>query len=234
MARMPSDRDSAGSIRVTAWPAIASVPASGVSAPVMTLISVDLPAPFSPTSAWTSPAASVKVTRVSARTPANDFVMESASRRRDNGADDSRVRTGFGARATPKRVSRSQTEQPRKRRRTERLGVSFFCTGGGAPPPPRAFTDAAPRLRSASARHATPARLPRWGPRHGRRRLRFGERAASCVFEFRAFVFSCFRVLVVQGFCDSDPQLYREPEQQRKTPFVLRCSVSPFVNPLSP
>src|SRR5882762_6688850 len=90
MARMPSDRDSAGSIRVTAWPAIASVPASGVSAPVMILISVDLPAPFSPTSAWTSPAASVKVTRVSARTPANDFVMESASRRRGNGADDNR------------------------------------------------------------------------------------------------------------------------------------------------
>src|SRR2546425_10970848 len=220
MARMPSDRDSAGSIRVTAWPAIASVPASGVSAPVMTLISVDLPAPFSPTSAWTSPAASVKVTRVSARTPANDFVMESASRRRDNGADDSRVRTGFGAGGTPKRVSRSQTEQPRKRRRTERLGstrwpakqanrvagigrghespfhsprlasaadaghwrryaarieptgVSFFCTGGGAPPPPRAFTYAAPRLRSASAPAPTPAPPPRLGPPPGPRRLR--------------------------------------------------------------
>src|SRR5437870_3295172 len=33
------------------------MPESGSSAPVMILISVDLPAPFSPTNAWTSPGA---------------------------------------------------------------------------------------------------------------------------------------------------------------------------------
>src|SRR6185503_9369750 len=38
--------------------------------------------------------------------------------------------------------------------------------GAGAPLPARAFADAS-RL---TARHATPARLPRWGPRHGRGR----------------------------------------------------------------
>ena len=54
------------------------VPRSGASAPVMILISVDLPAPFSPTSAWTSPAASSNETPLSARTPANDFVIEVA------------------------------------------------------------------------------------------------------------------------------------------------------------
>ena len=40
------------------WTSI--VPSSGRWAPVMTLISVDLPAPFSPTSAWTSPASQVE------------------------------------------------------------------------------------------------------------------------------------------------------------------------------
>src|SRR5262249_26935457 len=54
------------------------VPASGTSAPAMILMSVDLPAPFSPTSAWTSPRASSKDTPLSARRPANDFVMEVA------------------------------------------------------------------------------------------------------------------------------------------------------------
>src|SRR5439155_1663157 len=45
-----------------------------------------------------------------------------------------------------------------------------FFTGAGAPPPVRTYADASPRSHSSSAWHATPARLPRWGPRHGRRR----------------------------------------------------------------
>ena len=40
----------------TGWPRTSIVPSSGRWAPVITLISVDLPAPFSPTKAWTSPA----------------------------------------------------------------------------------------------------------------------------------------------------------------------------------
>ena len=57
-------RDAEGTRRVriddarTSRPPTASVPASARSAPVMILISVDLPAPFSPTSACTSPARS--------------------------------------------------------------------------------------------------------------------------------------------------------------------------------
>ena len=45
-------------------------------APVMILISVDLPAPFSPTSAWTSPARSSNDTSRSACTPPNDLLIE--------------------------------------------------------------------------------------------------------------------------------------------------------------
>src|SRR5262249_42278881 len=50
---------------------------SGCSAPVMILIRVDLPAPFSPTSAWTSPARRSNETPLSARTAPNDFEIES-------------------------------------------------------------------------------------------------------------------------------------------------------------
>ena len=55
MAAMPSARDIAGLIAATGWPATDNVPESAATAPVITLINVDFPAPFSPTSAWTSP-----------------------------------------------------------------------------------------------------------------------------------------------------------------------------------
>src|ERR1022692_142117 len=58
----------------------ALTPESGVSAPVITLMSVDLPAPFSPTSAWTSPSRSSKETPFRAWTPAKDLVIPAASR----------------------------------------------------------------------------------------------------------------------------------------------------------
>ena len=41
----------------------------------MILISVDLPAPFSPTRAWTSPACRSNETPRSACTPANDLLI---------------------------------------------------------------------------------------------------------------------------------------------------------------
>src|SRR5687767_8603583 len=47
----------------------------------MILISVDFPAPFSPTSAWTSPRSSVKFTPSSAICPEKTFVMPSMRRR---------------------------------------------------------------------------------------------------------------------------------------------------------
>src|SRR6266542_1822263 len=71
----------------TSRPATAMVPASGVSAPVTILMNVDLPAPFSPTSACTSPACRSNDTRFSARSPAKDLLMLRASRRSVTGRE---------------------------------------------------------------------------------------------------------------------------------------------------
>src|SRR5436190_6149221 len=80
MAAMPSARASAGVMCGTSRPATVSRPASGRSAPVMILISVDLPAPFSLTIACTSPACRSNETWRSALTPSNDLVMDDAER----------------------------------------------------------------------------------------------------------------------------------------------------------
>src|SRR5436305_6405135 len=77
---MPSARAVAGLLCSTVWPPTASVPESGVTAPVMTLMSVDCPAPFSPISACTSPGRSSKETDFSAWTPAYDLLISIASR----------------------------------------------------------------------------------------------------------------------------------------------------------
>src|SRR3972149_11479454 len=81
MAAMPSARADAGLRRCAACPRISIVPPSGWCAPVMTLISVDLPAPFSPSNACTSPARSENDTPLSARTAPNDFVTQLSCRR---------------------------------------------------------------------------------------------------------------------------------------------------------
>src|SRR5438270_708585 len=78
---MPSLRAAVGSFASTAWPATSIVPASGRWAPVMTLIRVDLPAPFSPTNACTSPASNSRCTPRSARTPPKDLWMSVSLRR---------------------------------------------------------------------------------------------------------------------------------------------------------
>ena len=62
-----------GSARPTTSPPTTRRPESGAWAPVMILTSVLLPAPFSPTRAWTSPARRVRETSRRACTPANDF-----------------------------------------------------------------------------------------------------------------------------------------------------------------
>src|SRR5579863_5627595 len=61
-------------------PPISTVPESGTVEPAATAINVDFPAPFSPTSACTSPASTSNVTPLSATTPGN--VLTTSSRRR--------------------------------------------------------------------------------------------------------------------------------------------------------
>ena len=78
--RCPARATAPGSCAATDAAEHASVPASGATAPVTILISVVLPAPFSPTSAWTSPARSSNDTPWRARTPAYDLVMPVAEK----------------------------------------------------------------------------------------------------------------------------------------------------------
>ncbi len=60
MVAMPAACAWCGLSKVTSWPSMRMVPVSGLWTPEMTLMSVDLPAPFSPTRAWISPAATAK------------------------------------------------------------------------------------------------------------------------------------------------------------------------------
>ena len=55
--------------RLVSAPIRRRVPVSGRTAPVMILTSVDLPAPFSPSRAWTLPGRTAKSTPFSALTP---------------------------------------------------------------------------------------------------------------------------------------------------------------------
>src|SRR5258708_15504768 len=57
------------------WPSISIVPESGGCTPKRIFIKVDLPAPFSPIRAWTSPALRSKSTPFSAWTPANALMI---------------------------------------------------------------------------------------------------------------------------------------------------------------
>src|SRR5579875_735489 len=64
-------------------PPISTLPPSGASSPAATAMIVDLPAPFSPTTACTSPAATSKLTPLSARTAPK--VFSTALKRRTTG-----------------------------------------------------------------------------------------------------------------------------------------------------
>src|SRR5215208_6238511 len=80
MVLMPAACDSRGSAKATSSPLKRIWPSSGVYTPVMTLIRVDFPAPFSPTRACTSPGCSSKETSSRASTPGNRFVTRRTSR----------------------------------------------------------------------------------------------------------------------------------------------------------
>ena len=76
---MPWRADACASANRTGAPPSRITPWSGWCTPASTLIIVLLPAPFSPTSAWISPARSSKSTPSSARTPGKDFVSPRTS-----------------------------------------------------------------------------------------------------------------------------------------------------------
>src|SRR5579884_52132 len=93
------------------------LPASGGCAPASTLISVLLPAPFSPTSASTSPARKSRSTPRSARTPGNDLTIPCI----DNSG---------GIANFPKRMNHRYTETQRRKTRKRENSKSFlaFCS----------------------------------------------------------------------------------------------------------
>src|ERR1700748_706411 len=65
-----------GEAKATSSPRSRTVPLSSWYTPVISLINVDFPAPFSPTSACTDPACSSIETSSSARTPANRLLAD--------------------------------------------------------------------------------------------------------------------------------------------------------------
>src|SRR5699024_28048 len=77
MTRTPLRRASRGVRSSSSSPSSMTVPASSSCAPAITLVSVDLPDPFSPTRAWMVPRRSRKETSSSARTVPKVFVTAS-------------------------------------------------------------------------------------------------------------------------------------------------------------
>ena len=76
---MPAAIASAGELKVTSLPSKEIVPPSGRYIPYKMLISVDLPAPFSPINAKTSPVDNFRLTSSLATTPGNFLVMPRSS-----------------------------------------------------------------------------------------------------------------------------------------------------------
>ena len=69
MQAMPADTASCGCAKRRSAPSSTMRPSSGCTTPAIILISVDLPAPFSPSTAWMRPGAQAKLACSSARTP---------------------------------------------------------------------------------------------------------------------------------------------------------------------
>ena len=76
---MPAAFDSAVEWKSTSSPWKRNVPSSRRWTPATILTSVDLPAPFSPTSAWIEPASARSEPERSARTAPKDFCTPSSS-----------------------------------------------------------------------------------------------------------------------------------------------------------
>src|SRR5581483_4623298 len=134
----PSARASSGRRNSTSPPRTRSVPESGRSTPLRILIIVLLPAPFSPTSACTSPKSALNDASESARTPPNDREMALPSM------------AGFaGLRLPPSRggwrpVARAATRREELLRRQ----VHLQRAGAGLPAQRRLDADLHSRLRT--------------------------------------------------------------------------------------
>src|SRR6476619_1265546 len=77
---IPAARAAAGVENAASVPSKTTVPALAGRVPARMFISVDLPAPFAPQTAWTSPASAEKSTWSSASTPGNRRVSPRVSR----------------------------------------------------------------------------------------------------------------------------------------------------------
>src|ERR687894_2537373 len=80
MTAMPAARAAAGPSRCTGCPSSSTRPVSGPCTPASTFTSVDLPAPFSPTRAWASPARSSSCAPRRAATAPKDLLTSSRAR----------------------------------------------------------------------------------------------------------------------------------------------------------
>src|SRR5581483_9194885 len=111
----------AGDASSSTVPPISTCPESGAVEPAATAINVDLPAPFSPTRAWTSPSSTSNETLLSATTPGN--VLTTSASRRTVRADDIRLRLPvLRDRGQRERVGRIEVRR-RARVAPERLAV---------------------------------------------------------------------------------------------------------------
>ncbi len=80
MTAMPACWASAGPWKTTGSPSSRIRPESGLCTPANVLTRVDLPAPFSPARACTSPARSSRLTPASARTAPNALLTSTSAR----------------------------------------------------------------------------------------------------------------------------------------------------------
>src|SRR5918995_3257514 len=119
--------------------------------PVMTLMSVDLPAPFSPTRAWTSPPRSSNDTSSSARVAPNRLDIPRTAR---TGAASASVTGRRPARYTPRHPPNGPTCTPRGGQRSKLLVTTV--THIGAPGASRSLAVAGQGKGSGSGRPARP------------------------------------------------------------------------------
>ncbi len=141
MTEMPARRAASGLRNSTGAPLSSICPASGGSRPLSRLMIVLLPAPFSPTSAWTSPGRSSRSTPCSTSTPPNRLRMPVPRR--------------VGAATSSSAVSamlRDPSTPPTRLGTNELISRRVGCAGN----PPRA----APSLRAVGCQRNPPYEIP--------------------------------------------------------------------------